>query len=514
MYQFNILPIFSVSSKRYVEHWKKKFVNLVMVEASKVDDLKEVLKQYSNKHLLIISSAERMIHLSRKWGADRSVSERLSLLMVENGHLLNNDCGSTIETLITRLRLMKNNIRIIYATSMLPNSDDIFKWLDHESSGILQFTINEKIPSKVEKLVMSFPLENNNLFMFENNLTYKIPSLMKNYSRNKPTIIFCSCRSQLKRTVEYVEKRATQVFGDNGFTNDLKSVSKSFQDDKLKATLKMGIGFHHHGLAIEDRDLIERLFNERKLPLLVTTPASITSKLPAYLVIIKGTQFYRGSKYEDYNESNLADMCKHTGSEVYNYEGKVLMLTQKDQEEKWKCLINNKTLLESSLRKNFHETIICEIALNNITSMTDALDWIKSTFLYVRARQNPNFYELRDNTDESFSEMISYSIEQLEHYGFVKRTNGNLSVTEKGSLLVKSNLIYETFINFLNIKGTESLYALMKLLTNSLEFDTFQLRTSEKISLKQLNLGLYPRNLRFPFVDLKAIKETSQKINM
>ena len=46
----------------------------------------------------------------------------------------------------------------------------------------------------------------------------------------------------------------------------------------------------------------------------------------------------------------------------------------------------------SSLHKNLIEHLNAEIVLHTITSVPIALEWIKSTFLYIRIKQNPTHY--------------------------------------------------------------------------------------------------------------------------
>jgi pre-mRNA-splicing helicase BRR2 len=57
--------------------------------------------------------------------------------------------------------------------------------------------------------------------------------------------------------------------------------------------LAFGIGVHHAGLSRSDRDLVESLFADRHLSVLVSTATLAWGvNLPAHTVIIKGTQVY------------------------------------------------------------------------------------------------------------------------------------------------------------------------------------------------------------------------------
>jgi replicative superfamily II helicase len=48
--------------------------------------------------------------------------------------------------------------------------------------------------------------------------------------------------------------------------------------------------------------------------------------------------------------------------------------------------------VESCLMASLPEHLNAEVVLGTITDVTEAIAWIKSTFLFVRARANPLLY--------------------------------------------------------------------------------------------------------------------------
>lgn len=60
-------------------------------------------------------------------------------------------------------------------------------------------------------------------------------------------------------------------------------------DANLRMTLEFGIGIHHAGLHESDRVLVERLYVEQKIQVLVATATLAWGvNYPAHLVIVKG----------------------------------------------------------------------------------------------------------------------------------------------------------------------------------------------------------------------------------
>lgn len=60
------------------------------------------------------------------------------------------------------------------------------------------------------------------------------------------------------------------------------------KDQSLKHTLQFGIGMHHAGLSESDRSIVENLFSELKIQVLVATSTLAWGvNTPAHLVVIK-----------------------------------------------------------------------------------------------------------------------------------------------------------------------------------------------------------------------------------
>ena len=75
------------------------------------------------------------------------------------------------------------------------------------------------------------------------------------------------------------------------------------RDPNLGTYLMFGIGIHHAGLMERDRTLVENLFAQQKIQVLIATSTLAWGvNLPAHLVIVKGTEFFDGKtgRYKDF----------------------------------------------------------------------------------------------------------------------------------------------------------------------------------------------------------------------
>ena len=154
------------------------------------------------------------------------------------------------------------------------------------------------------------------------------------------------------------------------------------------------------------------------------------------------------------------------------------------------------------------EHLNVEICLNTISSLNEAINWLKSTFLYTRLCKNPLHYDLnlklknkQQLIDKYLSELCIENLTKLMNFGlienteFVNNSNHALKSTQIGQLMAKYCILFDTVKNFiinLDLRNISSVSAktlkdLIGLLSESKEFDDIKLRTSEKSFLNSLN---------------------------
>ena len=91
-----------------------------------------------------------------------------------------------------------------------------------------------------------------------------------------------------------------QAVSDNVQPEEVEAILENVEDSDLKQTLVFGIGMHHAGLTSEDRRIVEGLFVEGLIQVIVATSTLAWGvNFPAKLVIVKGTEFFdpKSKKY-------------------------------------------------------------------------------------------------------------------------------------------------------------------------------------------------------------------------
>lgn len=88
-----------------------------------------------------------------------------------------------------------------------------------------------------------------------------------------------------------------------------RSVSCTFRDKSLNELVQYGVAFHHAGLDLGDRSMVENLFLDGTISVLTATSTlAVGVNLPAHLVVLKNTLTYVGGSFEEYSDLEILQM--------------------------------------------------------------------------------------------------------------------------------------------------------------------------------------------------------------
>lgn len=108
----------------------------------------------------------------------------------------------------------------------------------------------------------------------------------------------------------------------------LEDAVSQITDKNVQETLIYGVGTHHAGIATENRKILESLFKEGHLPVLITTSTlAMGINLPAHLVIIKGTKYYAKGEYKDHSENTILQMIGRAGRPQFDTSATAVIMT-------------------------------------------------------------------------------------------------------------------------------------------------------------------------------------------
>ncbi|CAL8311544.1 unnamed protein product [Gadus morhua 'NCC'] len=522
-------PIKALCSQRF-EDWKQKFgpLGLTCMELTgdtEIDDFFEIQDAH-----IIMTTPEKWDSMSRRW-RDNCLLQLIRLFLIDEVHVVKDVTrGPTLEVVVSRMKAVhahrpagrpqpELSVRLVAVSATIPNISDMAEWLCNESGPASYLDMDESYrPVELRKVVLGFPCSlNQNDFKFDLSLNYKMANIIQTYSDQKPALVFCSTRKGVQQSATVLAKDARFIMSIE-HKQRLMKYANSILDSKLRDLMMLGVGYHHAGVDVSDRKMVEEAFTRGDLPVLFTTSTlAMGVNLPAHLVVVKSTMHYVSGSCEEYSEADMLQMIGRAGRPQFDTSATAVIMTKSHTKDKYMRLMNGVEIIESSLHGHLVEHLNAEIVLQTISDVSMALDWIRSTFLYIRALRNPQHYGFspdldRNGIEAKLQELCLKNLQSLSSIGLISMDEDvNIKPTEAGRLMAKYCLAFDTMKQFNGVNGHETLAEMVELVSKSREFSDVQLRVSEKRTLNTLNKDKNRVTIRFP-LDGK-IRTNEMKVN-
>jgi len=129
------------------------------------------------------------------------------------------------------------------------------------------------------------------------------------------------------------------------------------------------------------------------LCLCATTSLAMGVNLPAHLVVILNVKRYAVGGYKQYTRNEILQMTGRAGRKGFDTEGVAVLVCQESVASSLRNL-DVPIAVESCLHEATVTHLNSEIALENVNSIDQADEWLKSTFFYTRVLVNPRHYNI------------------------------------------------------------------------------------------------------------------------
>ncbi|KAL2639649.1 hypothetical protein AAZV13_06G182700 [Glycine max] len=486
-----IAPLKAIVRER-MSDWQKRLVSqlgkkMVEMTGDYTPDLTALLSAN-----IIISTPEKWDGISRNWHS-RSYVTKVGLMILDEIHLLGADRGPILEVIVSRMRYISSQteraVRFVGLSTALANAGDLADWLGVEEIGLFNFKPSVR-PVPLEVHIQGYPGKYYCPRM--NSMNKPAYAAICTHSPAKPVLIFVSSRRQTRLTALDLIQFAASDEQSRQFLNlpeeTLQMVLSQVSDLNLRHTLQFGIGLHHAGLNDKDRSLVEELFANNKIQILVCTSTLAWGvNLPAHLVIIKGTEYYDGKakRYVDFPITDILQMMGRAGRPQFDQHGKAVILVHEPKKSFYKKFLYEPFPVESSLREQLHDHINAEIISGTICHKQDAVHYLTWTYLFRRLMVNPAYYGLEDAESEFLntylSSLVQTTFEDLEDSGCIKMDEDKVEPMMLGTIASQYYLSYMTVSMFgSNIGPDTSLEVFLHILSAASEFDELPVRHNEE----------------------------------
>ncbi|KAI9802245.1 MAG: hypothetical protein M1825_002966 [Sarcosagium campestre] len=499
------------------------------IRVSELTGDRQLTKQQIADTQIIVTTPEKWDVITRK-ATDMSYTNLVRLIIIDEIHLLHDDRGPVIESIVSRtIRKMEKTgdaVRLIGLSATLPNYRDVASFLRVDPiKGLFHFDASYRpCPLKQEFIGVTEKKAIKQLKTM-NDVAYT--KVIEQVGTNKQQmLIFVHSRKETAKTARYIRDRAEELGtlgqilrSDAASREILKEEAASVFDRDLKDLMPYGFGIHHAGMNRADRTSVEDLFSQGNLQVLVSTATLAWGvNLPAHAVVIKGTQIYSPEKgsWVELSPQDVLQMLGRAGRPQYDSYGEGIIITTQSEMQYYLSLMNQQLPIESQFMSKLSDNLNAEVVLGNVRSRDEAVEWLGYTYLFVRMLRSPGLYSVgaEYEDDEALEQkrvdLIHSAATVLEKSHLVKydKKSGKLQSTELGRIASHYYITHTSMLTYnQHIQPSITPIELFRVFALSDEFKYIPVRQDEKLELAKL-LG------RVPIPVKESIEEPHAKINV
>ncbi|KYH27139.1 ATP-dependent DNA helicase [Halalkalicoccus paucihalophilus] len=431
---------------------------------------------------ILVMTPEKADSATRKHDSRRyDFVTDIDCCVIDEVHLLDSDRrGSVLEVTISRLRRLCDP-RIVALSATMPNIEDVADWLDAGPETTFAFG-EEYRPVDLHADVKTYS-HGENSFADKYRRLYRALDLAEPHIREDgQALVFVASRQD---TVQAAKKARDELVerdipvGARG-DYDFHTETQKLENNTLRQSALDGVGFHHAGLSKNDRDLIEGWFKEGKIQLLFSTSTLAWGvNLPARCVVIRDTKYHDPLEGEvDMSPLDVLQMLGRAGRPGYDDVGYGWVICDRSEADRYRRLLREGKEIESRLAEDLDAHLNAEVAMGTIRDLEDVMEWLETTFYYVRSRSKPDEYGF-----ETLRERVRDTLDSLVERGFLT-VGEDLSVgtTPLGVLASKYYLRLSTAARFHDLAAREEITedAILETIARASEFDSVSARQSER----------------------------------
>lgn len=486
---------------------------LLSIQNEKVKEFKafeehgiKVGKHPSNSDLsvMVFESFDALTRFS--WNVLREVDT----LIIDEFHMIGEySRGPTLESAITRAKIINPSLRIIALSATLKNIDEIEQWLDGKT------VEHDYRPVPLNKEVLDAEMFNTKN---KNDVIVKI--VEKAIEDNSQALSFVSTRRFTESLATYVAKKI-----DKKTTKEQKHEFKQVADKllevpkkkgslptttclKLAEAAEKGVVFHHAGLFNEQKEIIEDEFRNGNILMITATPSLMYGvNLPSKYVVIRDHTRWTSNGPASIPVFDYEQMSGRAGRPQYDDVGYSYLVAKTmdeafDLEARYvngEIELTNSKLIDN--KDAIYKQIIAQIASSLSKNLDDLNDFFGKTLYGFQMKNNPSMSMF---AQDSLNWELESALEFLLQNGIIRATPEGLKTTDFGNLIAKSNYAVETAVKIKEYVSTmeklnpaEMIYALAE--TPDLPLISFKGRKSkDPVRDKLSECGLFAVDIGNP----------------
>ena len=400
----------------------------------------------SDLSVMVFESFDALTRFS--WNTLRDVDT----LIIDEFHMIGDfSRGPTLESAITRAKIINPSMRIIALSATLRNIEEIEGWLEGRCIE------HDYRPVPLNKEVLDAEMFNTKN---KNDVIVKV--LEKSIKDDSQALAFVSTRRFTESLATYVSKKIDKKINlkqrekFKEVSNKILEVPKNKGSLptstclKLAESLEHGIAFHHAGLFNEQKEIIEDEFRNGNILMITATPSLMYGvNLPSKTVVIRDTNRWTCKGPQPIPVFDYEQMSGRAGRPQYDDVGYSYLIAKTMDE----ALNLEEYYIEGEIEKTnsklvdnkdaVYKQIIAQIASTLSRNLDDLQDFFKHTLYGYQMNNNPSMALF---ADDSIKYELETALEFLLQNGIIRATPEGLKTTEFGDLIAKSNYSVETAV--------------------------------------------------------------------
>uniref|UniRef100_A0A803VWY3 U5 small nuclear ribonucleoprotein 200 kDa helicase n=1 Tax=Ficedula albicollis TaxID=59894 RepID=A0A803VWY3_FICAL len=447
----------------------------------------QLCKEEISATQIIVCTPEKWDIITRK-GGERTYTQLVRLVILDEIHLLHDDRGPVLESLVARairnIEMTQEDVRLVGLSATLPNYEDVATFLRVDPAKGLFYFDNSFRPVPLEQTYVGITEKKAiKRFQIMNEIVYE--KIMEHAGKNQ-VLVFVHSRKETGKTARAMR--------------DL-----CLEKDTLGLFLREGSASTE--VLRTEAEQCKDLFADKHIQVLVSTATLAWGvNLPAHTVIIKSYPCF----WLD------LDMLGRAGRPQYDTKGEGILITSHGELQYYLSLLNQQLPIESQMVAKLPDMLNAEAVLGNVQNAKDAVNWLGYTYLYIRMLRSPTLYGISHDDlkadpllEQRRLDLVHTAALMLDKNNLVKydKKTGNFQVTELGRIASHYYITNETVQTYNQLlKPTLSEIELFRVFW---PFPWFipPVPVEEKLELQKLLE-------RVPIPVKESIEEPSAKINV
>jgi len=307
----------------------------------------------------------------------------LTMVVVDELHMLvDRSRGFLLEVLLSKVKfLLGNRVQLVGMSATLPQLSDLATWLDASNYTTKYRPVSLSVRVAKAGMLYARKIEDESLVppatstfdsVFElvdpsqsalphSSVTATTTALcLQTLQRGKSVILFCPTKKSCEEMASHITAAiAADALGlDAGLATrrvlvleELRQLPSSLCPI-LKATVPRGVSYHHAGMSIDERNIIQLAFANGALSVLCATSTLAAGvSLPAHRVIIRSTKM----GVNQLTVETFRQMCGRAGRMGHDTDGEAILVIEKNSRDDERAAVMLMTQPQRPLLSELHQ---------------------------------------------------------------------------------------------------------------------------------------------------------------